>query len=48
MAVGLWLSALNVEFRDVRYVVPFLVQFWLFISAVITPTAMVTRPGSAR
>ncbi len=32
--VGLWLSALNVEYRDVRYVVPFLVQFGLFISPV--------------
>jgi len=44
LAAGLWLSALNVEFRDVRYVIPFLVQFWLFISAVITPSSMVTTP----
>src|SRR5689334_10574514 len=30
LGVGLWLSALNVEFRDVRYVLPFLTQLWLF------------------
>src|SRR5512136_2451432 len=30
VGVGLWLSALNVKYRDVRYVVPFLVQIWLF------------------
>jgi len=35
--VGLWLSALNVEYRDVRYVVPFLVQLWLFVTPVIYP-----------
>ena len=29
LGVGLWLSALNVQYRDVQYVVPFLVQFWL-------------------
>jgi lipopolysaccharide transport system permease protein len=35
LGAGLWLAALNVEFRDVRYVVPFLVQIWLFASPVI-------------
>jgi lipopolysaccharide transport system permease protein len=34
LAVGLWLSALNVKYRDVRYVVPFLVQVGLFVSPV--------------
>lgn len=33
----LWLSALNVMYRDVRFVVPFLVQIWLFVSPVIYP-----------
>jgi lipopolysaccharide transport system permease protein len=37
--VGLWLSALNVEYRDVRYVVPFLVQLWLFVTPVIYPAS---------
>lgn len=32
--VGAWLSALNVKYRDVRYVVPFLLQLWMFASAV--------------
>ncbi len=35
LGVGLWLSAVNVEYRDVRYVIPFLVQLWLFASPVI-------------
>ncbi len=34
LGVGLWLSALNVQFRDIRYVIPFLTQFWLFITPV--------------
>ena len=37
LGVGLWLSALNAIYRDVRYVVPFLVQFWLFASPVAYP-----------
>jgi lipopolysaccharide transport system permease protein len=35
LGVGLWLSAINVEYRDVAFVVPFLVQVWLFASPVI-------------
>src|SRR5512136_248994 len=38
--VGLWLSALNVAYRDVRYVVPFLVQLWLFVTPVIYPASV--------
>ena len=34
LAVGIWLSAINVRYRDVRYAVPFLVQLWLFASPV--------------
>jgi lipopolysaccharide transport system permease protein len=34
LSVGLWLSALNVKYRDVRYTIPFLTQFWLFASPV--------------
>jgi len=34
LAVGLWLSSLNVNYRDVRYTIPFLTQFWLFASPV--------------
>lgn len=39
--VGLWLSALNAIYRDVRYVVPFLIQFWLFASPVAYPSELV-------
>ncbi len=35
LGVGLWLSALNVQFRDVRHTVGFIVQFWLFASPVV-------------
>jgi len=38
--VGLWLAALNVEYRDVRYVVPFAVQVWLFLTPVIYPASL--------
>ncbi len=41
LGVGLWLSALNALYRDVRYAVPFLVQFWLFASPVAYPGSLV-------
>ncbi len=41
LGVGLWLSALNAIYRDVRYVVPFLIQFWLFASPVAYPSSLV-------
>ena len=41
LAMGFWLSAMNAIYRDVRYVVPFLVQFWLFASPVAYPSALV-------
>ena len=42
LGVGLWLSALNVLYRDVGYITPFLTQFWLFITPVVYPASMVT------
>ena len=41
MAVGLWLAALNALYRDVRYAVPFLIQFWMFVSPVVYPSTLV-------
>ena len=41
LGVGFWLSALNVEYRDVMYTVPFLTQFWLFVTPVVYPTSLV-------
>ncbi len=39
--VGLWLSALNVKYRDVRYALPFLVQTWMFVTPVIYPVSFI-------
>ncbi|MDX6415204.1 MAG: lipopolysaccharide transport system permease protein [Gaiellaceae bacterium] len=44
LAVGLWLSALNVKYRDVRYVVPFLVQLWLFATPIAYPSTLLDEP----
>jgi lipopolysaccharide transport system permease protein len=41
LGVGLWLSAANAIYRDVRYVLPFLVQFWLFASPIAYPSSLV-------
>jgi lipopolysaccharide transport system permease protein len=41
VGVGLWLSALNVQYRDIRYAIPFLIQIWIFLSPVIYPVSMV-------
>lgn len=43
LGVGLWLSAMNVQFRDIRYVVPFLVQLWLFITPIAYPSSLITN-----
>jgi lipopolysaccharide transport system permease protein len=37
--VGLWLAALNVQYRDVNYMTPFLTQFWLFITPIVYPVS---------
>ena len=44
LGVGLWLSALNVQYRDVRYVVPFLTQFWLFATPIAYPSSLLSEP----
>jgi lipopolysaccharide transport system permease protein len=41
LGMGLWLSALNAIYRDVRYVVPFLIQFWMLASPVAYPSSLV-------
>ncbi|HAF13523.1 MAG TPA: phosphate ABC transporter permease [Blastocatellia bacterium] len=38
LAVGMWMSALNVKYRDVRFALPFVIQIWLFVSSVIVPS----------
>jgi len=44
LGVSLWFSALNVQFRDVRYVIPFLVQFWLFATPIAYPSSLMSEP----
>jgi lipopolysaccharide transport system permease protein len=46
LAVALWLSALNVRYRDVGHVIPFLVQCWMYLSPVAYPVSLV--PGKWR
>jgi lipopolysaccharide transport system permease protein len=40
LATGLWLSALNLKYRDVRHAVPFMMQIWLFLTPVIFPVTL--------
>ena len=44
LGVGLWLSALNVEYRDVRYIVPFITQFWMLASPIGYPSSLLQQP----
>jgi lipopolysaccharide transport system permease protein len=47
LGVGFWLSALNVQYRDVRYIVPFMVQFWLFATPIAYPSSLVPQQWRA-
>ena len=47
LGVGLWLLAMNVQYRDIRYAVPFLVQFWMFASPVTYPSSLVPETWRA-
>jgi len=47
LSVGLWLSALNVKYRDVRYTIPFLTQFWMFATPVAYPSSLVPEKWRA-
>jgi len=44
LGVGLWLAALNVQYRDVRYAVPFLTQLWLFATPIAYPSSLLAEP----
>jgi lipopolysaccharide transport system permease protein len=41
LGVGIWQSALNVKYRDVRYALPFIIQVWMFVSPIIYPSSLV-------
>lgn len=44
LGAGLWLSALNVEYRDIRHTVPFLVQMWMFATPIAYPSSLLHEP----
>jgi lipopolysaccharide transport system permease protein len=44
LGAGLWLAAMNVQFRDVRYIVPFLTQLWLFATPIVYPSSLLSEP----
>lgn len=44
LGVGLWFAALNVRYRDIRYVVPFVLQAWLFLTPVAYPSSLIDQP----
>jgi lipopolysaccharide transport system permease protein len=41
LGVGLWFAALNVLYRDIQYIVPFLVQVWLYATPIVYPSSLV-------
>jgi lipopolysaccharide transport system permease protein len=47
LGAGLWLSALNVLYRDIQYIVPFLVQVWLFSAPVVYPSSQIPEQWRA-
>ena len=47
LGVGLWLSALNLKYRDVGYTIPFLTQFWLFATPVLYPSSLIPEKWQA-
>jgi lipopolysaccharide transport system permease protein len=42
--VGIWMAAVNVEYRDVRYVVPFLTQLWMYATPIVYPSSILPEP----
>ena len=44
LGVSLWLAAVNVQFRDVRYTIPFLTQFWMFATPIAYPSSLLSEP----
>lgn len=44
LGVGLWLSALNVKYRDVQHIIPFMIQIWLFATPIAYPSSLLSEP----
>src|SRR5256885_6202971 len=43
IGVGMWTSALNVKYRDIRYALPFVIQLWMFASPIIYPASLMPQ-----
>jgi lipopolysaccharide transport system permease protein len=43
VGVGMWMSALNVKYRDVRYALPFLLQIWMYVTPIIYPVTFIPQ-----
>lgn len=43
IGIGMWMSALNVKYRDVRYALPFFIQLWMFASPIIYPASLIPQ-----
>jgi len=43
LGVGMWLSALNVKYRDIRFAIPFLIQIWMFVTPIIYPSSLMPQ-----
>ncbi len=44
LGVGVWLAAVNVQYRDIRYIVPFLMQIWMFATPIVYPSSLLPEP----
>jgi len=44
LGASLWLAALHVQYRDVRYILPFLLQFWMFATPIAYPSSLLSEP----
>ena len=44
LGVGLWLSAINVQYRDVHHTLPFITQFWMFATPIVYPSSLLSEP----
>ncbi len=44
LGVGVWLAAVNVQYRDIRYIVPFLMQIWMFATPIVYPGNLLPQP----
>jgi lipopolysaccharide transport system permease protein len=44
LGVSLWLTAMNVQYRDIQHIVPFIVQFWLFATPIAYPSSLLPEP----